>query len=399
MRPWFFLLPLLSLGCAASSTTSAPAAARKPLAFQAVRESDASPDPDVDLGACDVEIAAGDVLEYELYAADVRAERAGVELAFDDGTVLAPPLLASPGATGVVAQSSSARERGPQSADAQSTSGEKGGWVRPRVPLDSHTGTKIARVVLAARGVERGACTFYVDDVAIHRSGGASVALVDAGRIGERRERARAGTRAACFAVDWAAHYPSRYVPPGSRKIGEPWALLDLSPWRALQSEHGRSSPSSSDGDDASYADTIFLDAGVPFRFAAPGEERAFKAAGQRVVLTTVEGGRYYDFHVALAIDGDAPIDTRWQILGRGGASRRLAIRVPPRSSTPGTAPFVTLSRSRPGSRSSRCAFRTMRACACTRRRRAGARKLPRTRSSGGSGSPARRPARTSSAT
>jgi alpha-mannosidase len=346
MRPWFLLFLLLSLGCAAGSTTSAPPAVRKPLVFQAVRESEASPDPDVDLGACDVEIAAGDVLEYELYAADARAERAGVELRFDDGSVLDPPKLASSIAPAVAMPSSGGRERGPKLGDAQSTSGDGASWTRRRIALDAHTGRKIVHVELAARGVERGPCTFYVDDVAMHRSGGASVALVDAGRDGERRERARAGTRAACFAVDWAARYPSRYVPLGSQKIGEPWALLDLSPWRALQSQRDRSPSASAsrDGDDASYADTIFLDAGVPFRFAAPGEERAFTAAGQRVVLTTVEGGRYYDLHVALAIDGDAPIDTGWQILGRGGASRRLAIRVPPRNSTPRAAPFVTLS-------------------------------------------------------
>jgi len=310
------------------------------LAFQAVRETDRSPDPSVAFASRAIDVAAGDVLEYDLYPGVLRAERGGIEVVFDDGSTIAPPEApANPG------------------------------WMHERVPLGAHSGSRIASLRLVARNSSVGASVFYVDDVVIRREKGAPIVVFD----GTRDRTWHAENGAACFTVQRAPSYPASFVPAGSIVPGDPWGLVDLAVFRrgiaspadaraSGESSHAtsvedRSSVSASSGVAAKTSVSVsssdspasesraidasaklvvldrepvgvkFLGAGIPFRFAEAGEPLSISAAGQHVGLGGVEGGRYYDLHLAVRIDADAPIDTVWQLFGLKSSSRPLAIR------------------------------------------------------------------------
>jgi alpha-mannosidase len=317
-----------------SDSDAAIAGDGRALAFQTLSESDLPVDVAVPFASRAVELAAGDVLEYDFYAApstgDVRADRAGVEIALENGASVAPP--------------STEEARGER----------RGAWVHRTRALDAHAGVKTASFRLTARGARRGALAFYVDDVVIRRASGERVVLFDEAPVSARRETHAGAAAGACFTVTRAERYPDQFVPAGGETPGEPWAFVELSAARRALGNASRDSSSRAHGPNAdvelsahersaieakalALSDAIpsgiaYFDAGVPFRFADPDEVPAVAADGQRVGLGDVIGGRYYDLYLAVAIDGDEPLDTAWRIEGRRGASRPLAVRFDPAS-------------------------------------------------------------------
>jgi hypothetical protein len=294
-----------------------------------------------------VPIAPGDRLEYRVLAATAGLEQAGIEIRFDDRSVLLPPAR-------------------PQAR-----------WQLQSIDLRSHAGRRIASVSIAARGPVTRPVLVLVDEVAIVRASGAREVLFEdvldtahakAGAGSDRNvassARSAAGsegqvaartydtdsagfpgrieardTRAVCLLAPDRERYPDGWLPADDSAAFGAWWPLDLArPESAASSDGGTSAY------DALPTGTVLIDAGLPLRFAEPGEAASVALHGQRLPLRPLDGGRYYE--LVLALEGPPGARTTFEIQGRLGERGSLSIRLPPAgpaSSGSGDLPFHVL--------------------------------------------------------
>lgn len=249
-----------------------------------------------------LEIGAQDELVYRVLALAGRVTRAGVELVFDDGSIEAAPKV-------------------PSSPEPEATRY----WHVLRIPLAAHAGRKVARVRLTADGLWRGTQAIYFDDLRIV-SGDTTrfeLALESLPRGPWKRDEATNALALVVSGSDDVNALSPHFAPAEPGDIAARWAALDLS---TLRRREGRVNV---ELDAGLPTGLVWSPAGAPLSFGASDGARAVPAAGQRVSLAPVDGGRFYELHLALRTHADERFDTLWRVIGSGGESRERRVSLP----------------------------------------------------------------------
>jgi len=283
-------LPLLAVLACAVLLPGPSAAQARALALASERE-----EAWVEVGVVQRELAADDELVYRLRAPGRGVEQGGLELVLADGTALAAPLA-------------------PASA-----------WSVVRTPLASLAGASGAAVRLVLRGPRGPAATVLVDELRIEHADGSRTPCFD-----EQRGLVAPASNGTARLVPAEVECAPGWLPGAEQHVGDPWLTLDF--------EHLRAPRPAGDASPGELPHGAVWDArGVPFLFAGPGSGSVCVPRGQRLVLAPLDGGRFYDLHLALEVvaeperanqDG-APLATHWKLLDADGEALSFRVDLP----------------------------------------------------------------------